>query len=359
MARGIRSRAGKAAAMAPPPGAVEAPLPDRLAPQLATLVRTPPSTGEWTYELKFDGYRLMARLDADPQLLTRSGIDWTAKMPALASELVALGLAGTWLDGEAVVLGDNGLPSFNALQNAFDKRRSDAIVFFVFDAPYFQGLDLRNTPLKQRRDLLRTFFAERSSERVRFSDDLVGDGPSLLQSACKLGLEGVMAKRGDARYVSARSVTWIKLKCGLRQELVVVGFTDRAGAPLEVGSLLLGYHEAGALRYAGSVGTGWDSAASRDLRKRLQGLQIEAPAIDPRQASPGRWSRRAAGGEHWVRPAMVVEVAFTEWTPDGKVRHAAFKGLRQDKTAASVTRELPKAAAPQRKGPKRIAAASR
>lgn len=231
-------------------------------------------------------------------------------------------------------------------------------MLFVFDAPYFQGLDLRNTPLKLRRALLREFFAKRSGERIRFSDDLVGDGPSLLQSACKLGLEGVMAKRSDAPYVSARTETWVKLKCGLRQEFVVVGFTDRAGAPLEVGSLLLGYHEAGVLRYAGSVGTGWDSAASRDLRKRLQAVQIDAPAVDPRQVTPGRWSRRAAGAEHWVKPTVVVEVAFAEWTPDGKVRHASFKGLRKDKAAASITRESPKAVVPQRKGPKRIAAAS-
>jgi bifunctional non-homologous end joining protein LigD len=140
---------------------------------------------------------------------------------------------------------------------------------------------------------------------------------------------------------------------------VVVGFTDRAGAPLEVGSLLLGYHQDGILRYAGSVGTGWNAAASRDLRKRLQVLEVETPAVDPGQVSPGRWSRRAAGAERWVQPKMVAEVAFTEWTPDGKVRHASFKGLRTDKSAASVTRELPKEAALQRKGPKRVAAATR
>lgn len=339
-----------------PQGAVEAPIPAQLRPQLATLVKVPPSTGSWSYEVKFDGYRLMARIaEGRVQLLTRRGHDWTAKMPALAAELQALGIQSAWLDGEAVVLGANGLPSFNDLQNAFDGRKSADILFYVFDAPYFEGLDLRRTPLSDRRTLLRNFFASVQEGRIRFSDDLSGDAASLLQSACRLGLEGVMAKRVDAPYVSDRTETWIKLKCGQRQELVVVGYTDRTGAPQEVGSLLLAYHQDGAFRYAGSVGTGWDSSTSRDLWKRLQALRVAAPVVDTDKVKPGRWSRRSPGGEHWVQPKLVVEVSFSEWTPDGKVRHAAFKGLRADKVARQVFRESAKTL-PERKGPRRVAA---
>src|SRR5690606_10502674 len=161
----------------------------------------------------------------------------------------------------------------------------------------------------------------------------------MLEAACRMGLEGVIAKRIDAPYVSSRSEAWLKLKCSLRQEFVVCGFTDRSGAKGEVGSMLLGYHENGRLRYAGSVGTGWDSRAGRRLHERLAALEIDEPVLDPDTVKPGRWSKRAAGTERWVEPTLVAEVEFTEWTADGHVRHPTFRGMRDDKPARHITRE--------------------
>ncbi|MGQ2923474.1 DNA ligase D [Variovorax sp. DAIF25] len=321
-------------------------LPEKIGPQLATLASGVPSAGEWIYEIKFDGYRLMARLDKGKvQLITRGGHDWAAKMPQLVSELSGLGLRGSFLDGEIVVLGENGAPDFNALQNAFDRRRGeDRIVFFVFDTPFFEGEDLRELPLKKRRDLLEAFLAHKASEHVRFSQDFPAEPHAILRSACSMQLEGVIAKRADAPYVSRRTETWLKLKCKLRQEFVVCGFVDRSDNAAQVGSLLLGVHdESGQLVSAGSVGTGWSVEESADIRRRLARLQVEAPPFDVARAAPGRWSKRKAGSERWVRPTQIAEVSFAEWTPDGQVRHASFVGMRSDKSATSITRETAKA----------------
>lgn len=202
-------------------------LPAEIKPQLATLAAGVPSVGEWLYEIKFDGYRLMARLDNGKiALITRGGHDRAAKMPSLVSELATLGLRASFLDGEIVVLGTSGAPDFNALQNAFDRGRdTDRIVFFVFDAPFFEGHDLRQVPLRDRRTLLRDFLTAKATAHVRFSDDFEADPTSLLRSGCRMQMEGVIAKRADAPYVSRRSETWLKLKCKLRQEFVIGGYT--------------------------------------------------------------------------------------------------------------------------------------
>lgn len=315
-------------------------LPRTLEPQLATLASAPPTAGRWQVETKFDGYRLLARIQSGRvALITRNGNDWTSKLEPLAEALRALDFEDAWLDGEIVVLNEKGLPDFNALQNAMDSARSGRIVYFVFDLPFHDGRDLRAVPLASRRALLRQLLARHDSEKVRFSETFEVPPAQMLQAACAMGLEGILLKRADAPYVSSRSETWLKLKCQRRQEFVVVGFTDRNGAPTEAGSLLLAYHENGALRFAGSVGTGWDAATGRELHRKLSRLQTEQPPVDPKQARPGRWSRRTAGSEHWVKPKMVVEVGFSEWTPDGHVRHPTFKGVRTDKPAAEITRE--------------------
>lgn len=321
------------------------PFPDTLSPQLATLVSKPPDRGDWVYEIKLDGYRILTRCEAgEARLFTRNSYDWTAKMASLAGEVATLPVQTAWLDGEVVVLGDGGVPDFNALQNAFDKRGTEVITYFIFDALYLNGRDLRGLEFRQRRELLEALFAGHDQGRVRLAQTFAADGPSVLQSACKMGLEGVIAKKVNAPYRSARSDAWLKVKCERRQEFVVGGFVTRTGSPREIGSLLLGvYDDEGRLRSVGSVGTGWDSATAAAMFKTLKAVEVSVSAFD-REFAPtkGRWSRRPAGGERWVQPTTVVEVSFTEWTPDGHIRHPKFHGLRYDKSAESVRRESEK-----------------
>jgi bifunctional non-homologous end joining protein LigD len=295
-------------------------------PQLATLAAGVPSAGEWLYEIKFDGYRLMARIDKGKvALITRGGHDWAAKMPRLVAELGELGLNSSFLDGEIVVLGANGAPDFNALQNAFDRgREAQDIVFFVFDAPFFEGQDLREVPLRDRRQLLRTSLRRRPASTCGSAPI---SKPIRVDPAVGLPdeMEGVIAKRADAPYVSRRSETWLKLKCKLRQEFVICGYTDRTDEAGQVGSLLLGVHDdGGKLASAGSVGTGWSGEEpGRSSRSCCRWPPTHSP-FDKGVSKPGRWSKRKAGSERWVKPQLLAEVSFAEWTPDGQVRHASF-----------------------------------
>lgn len=319
----------------------KAALPATMKPQLATLASEAPQAGAWICESKFDGYRILARIDgSDVKLCTRNGHDWTRKLKPLADALATLGLDSAWLDGEIVVMNAAGVPDFNALQNAMDASRSATIVYFVFDAPFLGGYDLRAVPLASRRDIVGKVFEGVASDQVRFSQAFDVEPGQLLSAACRMGLEGVMLKRADSPYVSDRTQTWLKLKCHRRQEFIVCGFTDRTNGPGEVGGLLLAYHdETGPLRYAGKVGTGWDHATGREIHQKLSSIEVAAPPFDKSAVKPGRWSRKPAGGEHWVKPKLVAEIEFTEWTPDGHVRHPSFKGWRTDKPASAITRE--------------------
>lgn len=319
-----------------------APVPASFSPQLATLASAVPTGPGWGFEIKFDGYRILARVEeGQARLFTRAGNDWTGKMPSLAAAVAQLPVGCAWLDCEAVVLDAQGRPDFNALQNAFDRAGSERIELFVFDAPYFQGDDLRALDLATRRSRLHACFTD-APGRLHFSESFDADGQSVLESACKMGLEGIMAKRLDSPYESRRTSTWLKVKCQQRQEFVVGGFTARAGTSTEVGSLLLGVYDDGHLIYAGSVGTGWNSRTSAAILAKLLPIEVATSPFDPaHQPGRGRWSRRPAGSERWVKPTLVVEVQFAEWTPDGSVRHATFRGLRTDKAARSVQRERP------------------
>lgn len=318
------------------------PLPPKLAPQLATLSTGTPTAGEWLFEIKFDGYRLMTRIENGiPRLITRGGHDWSRKMPHLVADLMAMHLDGTWLDGEIVVLGPNGTPEFNALQKAFDARSDQHIIYFLFDLPFFDGHDLRAFPLRDRRRLLQGLLEKAPTERLRMSESFAAEPASILESAHQLNLEGVIAKRSDAPYVSARSDSWLKLKCRPRQEFVVGGFTDRAGdaGANEIGSLLLGVYDGKHLRFAGGLGTGWDARTAAALKAQLVKLEVADSPFAAGAPSTGRWTRRAPGTERWVEPRLVVEASFADWTPDGHVRHAKFEGLRIDKPAREVVRE--------------------
>ena len=330
-------------------GALRAALPARLAPQLATAATVAPAGGDWRYEIKFDGYRLMTRIDAgQPLLFTRGGHDWSSKMPVLVGELARLGLDSAWLDGEIVVLNEAGLPDFNGLQNALDHRASSAeIVYFLFDVPFLEGYDLRAVALHERRQLLQALLEQHTSDHLRFSAGFDTDAAAILASARRMNLEGVIAKRADAPYVSRRSDTWLKLKCKHRQEFVVGGFTARGDSVDDVGSLLLGvYDPGGELVSAGSVGTGWSAAEAVKLMTQLARREMSDSPFATPPVKPGRWSKRAAGSERWVKPQLVVEVEFTDWTPEGRVRHGVYLGMRTDKPAARVVREAQLTAAP-------------
>jgi bifunctional non-homologous end joining protein LigD len=322
--------------------AVKAVFPQTLKPQLATLTAGPPASGSWVIEHKFDGYRAMVKIVAGKvQLFTRGGNDWTDKVKSLAKEVETIGIDQAWMDGEMVVMNEQGVPDFNRLQNAFDNSRTKDIVLYLFDLLFLGELDLRQVPLRDRRRLLRDLLKGNTSERIHFSEELPSTPAAVLRAACEMGLEGVMLKDAESHYVSRRSESWLKLKCQRRQEFVVIGFTDRANSAGEVGSLLLGYYDdGGKLHFAGSVGTGWSSAQGRELHRQVVRIETAAPSLDPKEVRPGRWSKRVRGAERWVRPEMVVEVAFGEWTPDGSVRHATFRGVRTDKPAQCIRREL-------------------
>ncbi|WP_310740890.1 DNA ligase D [Aquincola sp. J276] len=325
-----KTAAAKAAAAKPAARRARVPLPEALQPQLATLVDGVPPDGEWLYEMKFDGYRLLARVDGgEVKLFTRNGHDWTAKLRGVAKEVAQLGIDAAWLDGEIVVLDEQGVPSFQRLQNVFEQRRTQDILYYLFDAPFLDGQDLREQPLRERRRLLREHIeAADTLPHIRFSEDFAVEPSHLLHTACQMRMEGVIGKRADAPYATGRSKSWIKLKCKQRQEFVIGGWTDPQGSRTGLGALLLGVHDAaGALHYAGNVGTGFNQQSLADLSRQLEPLAADA--------APFTELPRGIKG-HWVKPELVAEVSFAEWTKDGRVRQAVFHGLRSDKPPQAI-----------------------
>ncbi|MBA4264061.1 MAG: DNA ligase D [Comamonadaceae bacterium] len=319
-----------------PAQAVPSELPPSLSPQLATRFDQPvPDGGDWSYEIKFDGYRLLARIQGSQvKLFTRSGLDWTARLKPLHRALQAMRLPDGWYDGEIVVMGAHGLPDFGALQRCFENGRTSDVVFQVFDLPYVEDQDLRAVPLVQRREMLAGLLSARDVDMVRFSVAFDGTSADVLLSACRLGLEGVIAKQKQSVYRSGRSSDWLKLKCGRRQEFVIGGYTEGKGSRAGMGALMLGvYDDEGGLRHVGNVGTGFNEARIKALLSRMKPLEQPASPFSVRPTV----STRA----HWLKPSLVAEVAFADWTAQGHIRHAVFVALREDKPARSVERELP------------------
>ncbi|MFM0300053.1 DNA ligase D [Paraburkholderia sediminicola] len=323
-------------------GAVKAGLPATFRPQLATLVDAAPPGDEWAYEIKFDGYRVLARIDRKAKtravkVFTRTGNDWTGKFSKQVKALEQLDIESAWLDGEAVVLDENGVPGFQALQNAFDSNRPQDIVIYLFDIPFLNGYDLRGVPLEQRRAILRALMDGGDDSVLRFSNDFAFSADDLLKSACDMALEGIIGKRRDSGYTSGRSSVWIKLKCRRRQEFVIGGYSEPSGSRAAFGALLLGVYDGkGKLQYAGRVGTGFNAALLRSVKKALDAHASERM---PFASAPRERSLTPA---HWVEPALVCECNFAEWTSDGIVRQASFLSLRNDKPARQIVREAPR-----------------
>ncbi len=307
-----------------------------IAPQLAVLADEAPVGENWSHEIKYDGYRLIATIqNGNVTLTTRNGHDWTHRFKSIADSLSKLKVKRAILDGEAVVLDKEGRSDFQALQMMLKAREKATPVYFAFDLLHLEGEDLRDRPLRERVKTLQTLMKQfKSRENVRLSERLDAAGAAVLKLACKLGLEGIISKRLDAPYVSRRDPSWLKVKCGQRQEFVVVGFTQPERSRVGIGALLLGYHdEKKRLVYAGRVGTGFDTKLLKDLRVMLEKQAVKTSPLDV--DAPAR-ERRAAT---WVKPVNVAEISFTGWTRDGMLRHPVFVGLRSDKSADAVVRE--------------------
>jgi bifunctional non-homologous end joining protein LigD len=319
------------------PGAKAARMPAMLTPMLTTLVKSAPTGDEWLHEIKYDGYRMLCRIKkGKARLVSRNGKDWTAAFGTVAADLAELPVREAWIDGEVVVLDKAGRTSFQALQNALTAEGAP-LSFFAFDILYLDGYDLRGATLTDRKSVLRELVGD-GVGAIRVGPELLGHGDKFFQQACKLGLEGVISKRADSLYRDGlRTRDWIKVKCTRRQEMVIGGFTDPQGSRKGFGALLLGVYADGKLHYSGKVGTGFNDESLKKLYEQLHPREQDKPAF----VNPPRGFE--AKGAHWVKPDLVAEIAFTEWSDDGALRHPSFQGLRADKKATDVVREEPQA----------------
>jgi bifunctional non-homologous end joining protein LigD len=311
-------------------------LPDFIAPQLATLAKAPPAGDRWVHEIKLDGYRIQVRIEKGRvQLLTRNGLDWTHRMTALAEAASQFPVKSAIVDGEVVVLSPDGTSSFASLQAAFQEGSKHHLTYFAFDLLHLDGHNLRDLPLIERKKILHSILAQSATqEDIRLSEHLTGDAEHVFQKACELGTEGIVSKLADGRYINGRGSSWVKIKCYQEQELVIGGFTLPTNGIHGVGALVLGYYRGGKLIYAGRTGTGFTQKIHKMLRDKLEKLRT---AKIPFAEIP----RDAVRGSIWVKPELVAQVSFSTWTADNLVRQAAFKGLREDKPAKKVVREMP------------------
>ena len=320
-------------------GVRKAAMPEFVPPQLATLVREPPSGAEWLHELKFDGYRMICHLSGGKaRFWSRNGKDWTEKFPNLAAALKSFPAATAILDGEVVIVDKAGRSSFQKLQQSMGRggEKVPAFVFEVFDLIYLDGYSFTQTPLRERKAALEKLLATAKVKgALRYSDHVEGNGALFFKQACEYGIEGIVSKLADSRYESTRNRNWLKTKCIKRQEFVIAGYTPSKNDFPGFGSLILGVYEKDKLIYCGRVGTGFSIKQRLGIQKKLDRLSQTAMPFVSIPKDPGL--RQA----HWARPQLVGEVEFMEWTADGVIRHPSFQGLREDKKPAEIVREEP------------------
>lgn len=337
-----RARSGKMRLKAPNLSAAHPPT--WVEPQLTRLVTEAPAGPDWLHEIKYDGYRMHARIDrGELRLLTRSGLDWSHRYRHTIEALRSLPAKTAYLDGDLCAVQPDGVSSFSRLQAAMDEGKTDSLVFYVFDLLYLEGENMSAQPLLARKERLESLVTGDLGSTVRYSEHVVGGGPRFRQYACKLALEGVISKRIDRPYAPGNRGLWVKSKCLNRDEFIIIGWTDPTGSRPQIGALLLGYYtDDGRLHYAGRAGTGLTVPELRRLGSLLKPLQTphmpleEAP---PRESRFGKPFELA--GVHWVRPELVVEVTYLSWTEDGLLRQAVYQGQRADKPATRVKRSVP------------------
>jgi bifunctional non-homologous end joining protein LigD len=329
------TRSARKPAAPPILGAVVGTLPSSQAPQLASNAEAIPKIGEWVSELKWDGYRLLVWIDRGKvRLATRNGHDWTNRMPRLAARFLDLGVERALIDGELVALRPNGTDSFHDLQRALSEGRDGALFFYAFDLLHLNGWDLRPCRLVDRKGLLQQLSGW--ADHLRYAQHILSGHDALLAAARRMRLEGIICKRADAPYRGGRSAVWLKIKCVLREEFVVLGWLPPGGSRKGIGALALGFYDADyRMHYVGSVGTGFSDKELVDLHVKLSGMTTAPPALLIYAGDrPDQHIR-------WVEPALVAEVSFSAWSGEGRVRHPVYVGMSEDKIADQVVKDIP------------------
>jgi len=318
--------------------AVKSRMPLRQDVELAKLAKTAPQGDEWFHEVKFDGYRMLCRIaGSKATFISRNGHDWTKRFPELAVAAAQLPVEQAMFDGEVVAVDDEGLSHFQTLQNVFQTGDTEKLLYYVFDLLYLNGYNVQNLPIEDRKSLIEQICRKNAPSSIKYSKHLQGSGEKIFKTACRHRWEGIVSKRRGSLYRPGRGLDWIKVKCSERAEFVIGGYTIPSGSREHFGALLLGYHDAdGKLIHAGRVGTGFNEKTLKDLHARLRCLKrVTSPFVN----FPVKHSDST--GVRWVKPLLVAEISFSNWTKDGLLRHPAFQGLREDKKAIDVVHELP------------------
>ena len=325
-------------------GARKGILPPFVQPSLALLADRPPAGPSWIHEIKFDGYRMQARLDGGKvKLLTRTGLDWTARFPRIAADLRNLAVPSALIDGEIIVQEENGVSSFSGLQADLKSGRHDRMYYMVFDLLYCAGFRLEGAALRDRKGILQALTKSLPSDStVRLSEHIDTGGGRLLRQACQMGLEGIVSKLADRPHVTGRGEHWIKSKCVLRQEFVIVGYTPSSASKNAIGSLVLAYYDRGDLVHAGRTGTGFSHDLTVELRRTLGKLSAAQPKFK------NAVTAASAKDVKWVKPQLVAEIEYRGWSSDRLLRQSSFKGLREDKDAKEIVLETGKTSRPAR-----------